>query len=95
MKRSALLSVLLLILTSCLTAQKIEKFFDYKWKPCEVNMARFYAVIVNTDSGWLRNDYFLANRKLQMKGLYRDSACKISNGYFYFFYANGVLESTG
>ena len=95
MKRSALLSVLLIILTSCLAAQKIEKFFDYNWKPCEINMARFYAVIMNTDSGWLRTDYFLATMKLQMKGLYKDSTCKISNGHFYFFHANGLIESTG
>lgn len=89
------LSVLLIGFSSNLYAQKIEKFFDYQWNPCEANMARFYAVIEQTDSGWLRQDYFLAEKRLQMKGLYKDSACKISNGYFYFFHAHGILESRG
>ena len=78
-----------------LHAQKIEKYFDFRWKECPANEARFYALIEHTDSGWVRHDYFLREKKLQMKGKYEDSACKISDGYFYFFHANGVLQSTG
>ena len=39
--------------------------------------------------------YFLRERKLQMQGKYTDRNCKIANGIFYFFHANGVLESAG
>ena len=95
MKNMIVLSVLLIGFSSNLYAQKIEKFFDYQWNPCEANMARFYAMIEHTDSGWLRHDYFLVEKKLHMKGLYNDSACKMANGHFYFFDTNGILESTG
>ncbi|MGI8951919.1 MAG: energy transducer TonB [Chitinophagaceae bacterium] len=76
-------------------AQKIEKYFDYQWKETEPNAARFYALIEKTDSGWHRRDYFIHERKLQMDGTYEDSNCKIENGLFYFFYANGELQSAG
>ncbi len=87
--------LLTMILGEGLLAQKIEKFYDYKWNECPANEARFYSYIENTDSGWVRFDYFLAEKKLQMKGKYKDSTRKISDGYFYFFHSNGVIQSTG
>lgn len=95
MKRTMLIFLLLVSAFTGLHSQKIEKYFDYGWKPCEPNMARFYARIEYTDSGWLRRDYFLAEKKLQMKGLYKDSATSIGHGRFYFFHPNGILQSTG
>lgn len=75
--------------------QKIEKYYNYLWKQCEPNASRFYSLIEKTDSGWRRRDYFIHERTLQMTGLYEDSTCKIPNGTFYFFHANGILESAG
>ncbi|MEO8764748.1 MAG: hypothetical protein ABI416_10695 [Ginsengibacter sp.] len=83
------------IICSNLYAQKAEQYYDYQWKPCSPAQARFLSLTNNTDSGWLRQDYFLATRKLQMKGLYEDSATHIANGQFYFYYPNGVPESIG
>jgi antitoxin component YwqK of YwqJK toxin-antitoxin module len=91
----SLLLTLFLIAASFCNAQKIEKYFDYLWKECEPNSARFYAHIEKTDSGWHRSDYFIHEKKLQMDGTYEDVDCKIANGRFYFFHANGVIESTG
>jgi antitoxin component YwqK of YwqJK toxin-antitoxin module len=51
--------------------------------------------VTKTDSGWLRNDYYLGTRTLQISGLYEDSTNKIANGYFRFFYPNGIPESFG
>jgi len=76
-------------------AQKIEKYYDYSWKECDLSSARFYAHIEKTDSGWHRSDYFIHERKLQMDGTFEDADCKVSNGRFYYFHANGVIESTG
>lgn len=95
MKGSTILFIFFIGLTPSLVAQKTEKYFDYQGNPCEANLARFFAVIETTDSGWLRHDYFLAVKKLQMKGLYKDSACKIKNGFFYFSHVNGILQSRG
>lgn len=74
---------------------QIEKFLDYKDRETDITHARFYVNIIKTDSGWLRNDYFIRERKLQMSGLYQDSTCKIASGTFYYFHSNGQLQSTG
>ena len=89
-----LLSITCLVLTAS-SGQKIPAFYDYKWTPCPLENARYFSEVIKTDSGWLRNDYFLGNHTLQMKGLYEDSATKIANGFFYYYYANGVPERFG
>lgn len=76
-------------------AQNVEKFYDYKWKECVPNAARFYSLATKTDSGYIRKDYYIKERRLQMSGNYLDSLCKIKNGSFTFYHANGILESSG
>ena len=76
-------------------AQTVEKFFDFQWKPCDANEARFYCTITKTDSGYVRKDYFIHEKTLQMSGKYTDLDCKIANGYFNFFHSNGNLKSGG
>lgn len=88
---------LLLLATLSIRAQgqQIEKFYTYDWKLCEPSEARFYSFVKNTDSGWQRYDYYIHEKKLQMIGLYMDSACKIGNGTFRYFHPNGILQSIG
>lgn len=91
---------ILLLLTASLiainiSAQKTESYYDFNWKPCTPQQARFYSEVIKTDSGWLRNDYFLGTKTLQMSGLFEDSANKIANGYFHYFYANGIIKNFG
>ena len=93
MKKNLIL--IFLTITSSLFAQDVQKFYDWEWKECEPGLARFMAIIKQTDSGWLRKDYFLGTRKLQMSGLYRDQNTKTQNGWFSYYYANGRLSSTG
>lgn len=76
-------------------AQKINAYYDYLWKPCAPEQARYFSEIEKTDSGWLRHDYFLGTKTLQMSGLFEDSANKIANGYFRYYYANGIPETFG
>lgn len=77
-------------------AQKTEtRFFDINWKSCEAGKARYAALIKKTDSGWLRNDYYLSNNNLQMAGLFADSACEIENGWFRYYYPGGNISSYG
>jgi len=76
-------------------AQKIEKFYDFRWQECQLNAARFYSLTIKTDSGYYRTDYFIRENRLQMSGNFKDSTCKIENGRFKYFHANGILESTG
>ena len=77
-------------------AQKTEPlYYDWQWKPCDVSQARFATLIKKIDSGWERSDYYVASSKLQMKGLYSDSACNNKNGFFSYFYSNGRLSSQG
>jgi antitoxin component YwqK of YwqJK toxin-antitoxin module len=93
--RTSFLFLLLFILSLPTFAQKIETFYDYRWKETKPELARFFAVIEKTDSGWHRSDYFIQERKLQMHGLFEDSACKKANGEFHYYHSNGRLEKLG
>ena len=92
-----LLLCIIILIADHAQAQKNKpyQYYDWQWKPCQPGEARFASLNTKTDSGWYRQDYFLGNSKLQMQGLYADSADKIRNGSFQFYYANGMQESTG
>jgi Uncharacterized protein conserved in bacteria len=87
--RKVFLTILLILSVTQLHAQKTEKFYDFRWKECKTNEARFYSLIEKIDSGYCRKDFFIRERKLQMYGNYKDSLLQIRTGKFYFFYANG------
>jgi antitoxin component YwqK of YwqJK toxin-antitoxin module len=78
-----------------LSQQLSEKFYDFNWKECEIGYAQFLSRVTKTDSGFLKQDYYIRERKLQMKGLYEDEACKIANGSFKFYHPNGNIASFG
>lgn len=83
-------------LTFNLSAQrKVEKFFDYNWKSCQKRDASFYSVREETDSGFVVTDYFLGNGQVQMTGRYSDSAGKVRDGYFTYYYPNGQVSNSG
>lgn len=86
---------LLLIFSLGSPAQTIEKFYDYNWKACEPDAARFYSSIHKTDSGYVRKDYFIHEKSLQMIGKYHDADTKVQNGYFHYFHPNKVLDGSG
>jgi antitoxin component YwqK of YwqJK toxin-antitoxin module len=90
----------ILFLLSCIIsletiAQKIEKYYDYRWKETTPENARFLGIIEKTDSGWHRRDYFIQERKLQMDGIFEDSICKVHYGTFRYFHANGAIQRFG
>jgi len=87
--------VVTLIFPFHLFSQKIEKYYTYNWKETVPTDARFYGLVMKTDSGWHRSDYFLATKKLQMRGLYDDSSCKTPNGMIFYFYSDGKAEQYG
>ena len=62
MEMKTITSIFLWIYSSCLFGQDITKFYDYKWKECRSNMARFYAIISSTDSGYVRKDYSIHSK---------------------------------
>lgn len=82
-------------MTNLSFSQITTSFYDWKWRTTDVSKARFYSTVERTDSGWLRNDFFISTQKLQMKALYKDSACKIINGNAIYFYSNGNIEASG
>lgn len=85
-----------LLLPVLCSAQKNETlYYDWQWKPCTADLARFVSIVKKTDSGWYHADYYLSNNSPQMTGLYSDSAGKIRNGSFKYFYHNGRLSSAG
>jgi antitoxin component YwqK of YwqJK toxin-antitoxin module len=85
----------LLLLCMWANAQKTEKFYDHNWKLAKPEHARYYTVIEHTDSVWLREDYYIHEKHLQMKGAYLDEATNIPDGAFFYYHSNGKLESAG
>ena len=76
-------------------AQTRETYYSYEWEPVANERAVFYSHVEKTDSGWLQRDYYMGNRQLQMRGLFKDSACKIKNGHFIWLYSNGYPSAIG
>ncbi|MDD5184787.1 MAG: energy transducer TonB [Paludibacter sp.] len=87
--------LVLLFVFSQMNAQKTEKFFDFRMNECKPNVARFYSLVVKTDSGYCRKDFYIRERKLQMYGNYKDSLLQIPTGKFYYFHANGSPKAVG
>jgi antitoxin component YwqK of YwqJK toxin-antitoxin module len=94
MKIYRLLPVLLLF-CAAVNAQKTETFYDFNWKPCKAEESHYISVVEKTDSGWLRKDYYVSTKKLQMQALYEDETCKIGNGKIAWYYANGYPSAIG
>lgn len=84
-----------LLIFSISNAQNRESYYDFAWKPAPPEYATYYSTIKKTDSGWLRTDYFIKTRKLQMSALYADDSCKIRNGHSIFYHANGIPSVIG
>lgn len=77
-------------------AQTEELYFDWKYKRCAPDKARFVSIRKQTDSGWLCNDfYYTEKHPLYMKGLYEDKDRKIQNGWFTYYFPNGAIFNTG
>lgn len=81
------------IFTAFTTAAQKTTYYNWKWQPCDISKARFVSVVTQTDSGWLRSNMYIATKKLQMEGLYKDSNCQVPNGRVRWFYTNGNLQS--
>jgi antitoxin component YwqK of YwqJK toxin-antitoxin module len=90
-----LLIIILIGLFYTSAAQKKEQYYDYNWKVCEPGNARFYSTVEKTDSGWLRQDYYINGFRLQMRVLYADAEEKIQNGDAIYYHANGIPSSKG
>jgi len=72
-----------------------QQYYNWNMKPCKPEDACFVSTASKTDSGWVKKDFYLSTKKLEMKGLYKDSALKIKNGWFTYFYPNQVLSVQG
>lgn len=66
-------------------AQEIEKYYDYNWKECELNAARYYCLITKTDSGFYRKGFYIREKK---EGVWTDYH---NNGMMLETYQNGKL----
>lgn len=76
-------------------SQPVTKYYDAEWNPCELNAASFVSITERKDSGWLRRDYFLSTKSLQMEAMFSDSLGTIHHGKAMFFYADGRLQDGG
>lgn len=89
------LLLLALLLNFIGFSQTKETYYDFSWKPCVAEDARYVGILEKTDSGWLRKDFYVTSSSLQMQALYEDEACKMQNGFYFYFFASGNLSRMG
>lgn len=70
-------------------------FYNLEGNACSPKIAEVYSVVVKTDSGYYRRDYYIKLKQLKKVGLYQDAVCKTENGFFADFYQNGAPEVIG
>lgn len=70
-------------------------FYDYKFRKTDVAGARFFSTVKKTDSGYLRNDFYVKGQTAQMSGYYADSSLKVRSGKFIYWYPNNKIKSFG
>ena len=68
LRKITCLTLLIFLVSVESFAQKTEKFYDYSWKECEPNAARFFSRTSKTDSGYCKKSYYIRERRLQMIG---------------------------
>lgn len=93
--KTILIPALLVLVVFQMSGQKTEKFFNHLWIECQPNVARFYRLVVKTDSGYCRKDFYLRERRLCMLGNYKDSLLRVETGKFYYFYPDGSPAQVG
>jgi TonB family protein len=85
--------LILILFPLSVFSQPVETYYDYNWKPCNKEKASYYSLLEKTDSGWWRRDFYANTMQVQMRGLYRDSTCKVANGTIQRYHSNGYLSS--
>ncbi|MBP6430863.1 MAG: energy transducer TonB [Ferruginibacter sp.] len=93
--RYSLIILIIALQSFELSAQKIEKYYDYDWKECDELTARFFSTIEKTDSGYYKIDFYIGTKSLYSIGLYADEKCSIRHGTYKSFYANKKPKLTG
>lgn len=87
--------ILFLLLCAVSRAQKTEQYYDYNWKVCSPEKARYYSLVEKKNDLWVRTDYYLREQFPQMQGSYLDQETKIAHGRFIYYYPNKRLKSAG
>jgi antitoxin component YwqK of YwqJK toxin-antitoxin module len=87
---------ILLLWTTCATAQQTTRYYNIDRKESDAKHARFVSINERTDSGWHRRDYYFEKSlSPEMDGWYEDSTEKIRTGIFNWFYPDKKLSISG
>lgn len=91
--------LILLVFTGLYALQSFgqtkQEYYDYEWKKCDSKKAFFSGELIQTDSGVIARDYYVANGQLQMSGKYVDFDRNIKNGQFTYYYTDGKIAREG
>ena len=87
--------VLILTVSCSLCFGQDTLFLDGNWKPTAKESAEYFRIDKKEGKKWIRMDYFYETGQLQMKGSYSSLSPEIEDGYFEWYYANGILRSKG
>ncbi len=90
--KTNLLLCCILFAANC-TAQHIEKFYDYLWRPSTIDKAVYFSVIDPEGAVYHQTDYYIREKGIQMEGYYKDTSGKIKHGDFHYYYPGGRVQT--
>ena len=86
-------SFVLLLPTLFVSAQRIEKFYDYNWELSTPGSALYFSVSEKEGDLYHVTDYYIRQKTLQMDGYYSDSALDVEEGPFRYYYPGRNLKT--
>jgi TonB family protein len=90
MKKTFSLAILLIIPTIFFSQKTEMTFLDGDFKPTKKkDLCEYYRKVIKTDTGYYVRDYYI-NDLLKMSGLFSDKELKINNGYFVWYFEDGI-----
>jgi hypothetical protein len=85
----------LLIICKLICFGQDTTYFTAEWKASQKTGAAFYRVNKKGGAKWLRSDYYIGNKQLQMKGTFTSLNPEIKDGDFIWYFENGKVKHTG
>ena len=93
MKNFGFCLVCLFSITQVAAQDTLHVYFDSLWHKTTAENAFYHQMKVKAGSAWKEWDYYPSG-KLKMKGAYSDDSCRVREGNFVWYDANGSLSSS-
>lgn len=73
----------------------LRQFYNYVWRKCAPQYARYYSVAYKENDYWYCQDYYVQEKQLMTEGRYSDQELVKKEGVFVVLHPNGKIKSKG